>query len=71
MAEVHTEGNPHSSYYPEIVGDSFNLILKDEPQISEVKRDAKEYLKFECSRSIIREMGLMWSFNSDLRHKRP
>ncbi len=27
MAEVHSEGNPHSSAYPEIVEGSFNLIL--------------------------------------------
>jgi predicted Zn-dependent protease len=42
MAEVHTEGNPHSSYYPEIVENSFNLILKDEPQISEVKKEISQ-----------------------------
>ena len=27
MAEVHSEGNPHSSFYPEISEGSFNLIL--------------------------------------------
>lgn len=42
MAEVHTEGNPHSSHYPEIVENSFNLILKDEPQISEVKKEISQ-----------------------------
>jgi hypothetical protein len=39
MAEVHSEGNPHSGHYPEIAPNSFNLILKDTPQISELKRD--------------------------------
>jgi hypothetical protein len=39
MAEVHSEGNPHSSHYPEIVENSFNLILKDTPQVSELKRE--------------------------------
>ena len=28
MAEVHSEGNPHSSFYPEISQGSFNLILQ-------------------------------------------
>jgi len=28
MAEVHTEGNPHSSYYPEISERSINLIIQ-------------------------------------------
>ena len=28
MAEVHPEGNPHSTFYPQITEGSFNLILK-------------------------------------------
>jgi len=28
MAEVHPEGNPHSSFYPEILERSFNLIIQ-------------------------------------------
>jgi len=28
MAEVHPEGNPHSSHYPEVFGRSVNLIMK-------------------------------------------
>jgi len=28
MAEVHSEGNPHSSHYPEISGRSLNLIIQ-------------------------------------------
>lgn len=31
MAEVHSEGNPHSSFYPEISKGSFNLILQATP----------------------------------------
>ena len=27
MAEVHSEGNPHSSHYPQIIPNTFNLIL--------------------------------------------
>jgi len=29
MAEVHSEGNPHSSFYPEIRDGSFNLIIQE------------------------------------------
>ena len=28
MAEVHSEGNPHSSFYPEISERSINLIIE-------------------------------------------
>ena len=28
MAEVHTEGNPHSSHYPEILERTVNLIIQ-------------------------------------------
>ena len=28
MSEVHTEGNPHSSFYPEISERSVNLIIQ-------------------------------------------
>ena len=37
MAEVHTEGNPHSKFYPEIGERSFNLILKSSPEAKEVE----------------------------------
>ncbi len=37
MAEVHTEGNPHSKFYPEISEGSFNLILKSSPEAKEVE----------------------------------
>jgi hypothetical protein len=39
MAEVHSEGNPHSSHYPEIVENSFNLILKATPEVGELERE--------------------------------
>lgn len=32
MAEVHSEGNPHSPHYPQIVESTFNLILKSTPE---------------------------------------
>ncbi|MGQ9722654.1 MAG: hypothetical protein ACUVXA_15185 [Candidatus Jordarchaeum sp.] len=37
MAEVHNEGNPHSSHYPQILEKSFNLILKSTPQTEKIK----------------------------------
>jgi len=37
MAEVHTEGNPHSKFYPEISEGSFNLILKSSPETKEIE----------------------------------
>jgi hypothetical protein len=37
MAEVHSEGNPHSSHYPQISEKSFNLILKSTPQTEKIK----------------------------------
>lgn len=37
MAEVHSEGNPHSSNYPQISEKSFNLILKSTPQTEKIK----------------------------------
>jgi hypothetical protein len=37
MAEVHSEGNPHSKNYPQIVDKSFNLILKSNPQTQKIK----------------------------------
>jgi len=42
MAEVHSEGNPHSSTYPEIVEGSFNLIL-GLPNLK--KEESMEYVK--------------------------
>jgi hypothetical protein len=39
MAEVHTEGNPHSRFYPEISEGSFNLILKSSPDVKEVEAE--------------------------------
>ncbi|MEM2145515.1 MAG: hypothetical protein QW279_09145 [Candidatus Jordarchaeaceae archaeon] len=37
MAEVHSEGNPHSSNYPQISEKSLNLILKSTPQTEKIK----------------------------------
>jgi len=39
MAEVHPEGNPHSTFYPEISEGSFNLILQSSPEIKELKKE--------------------------------
>jgi hypothetical protein len=39
MAEVHSEGNPHSSHYPEIREKSFNLILQLNPQTMKLKEE--------------------------------
>jgi len=38
MAEVHPQWNPHSAFYPEIVENSFNLILESSPEVNEVKK---------------------------------
>ncbi len=37
IGEVHSEGNPHSSHYPQISDKSFNLILKATPQTEKIK----------------------------------
>jgi len=39
MAEVHPEGNPHSTFYPEITENSFNLILQSSPQVKELEKE--------------------------------
>lgn len=39
MAEVHPEGNPHSTFYPEITEGSFNLILKSSPEIKKIEKE--------------------------------
>lgn len=39
MAEVHPEGNPHSAFYPQIIENSFNLILESSPQVNELKKE--------------------------------
>jgi hypothetical protein len=38
MAEVHPEGNPHSSFYPQISEGSFNLILQTSPFAKRLER---------------------------------
>ncbi|MBI5253912.1 MAG: hypothetical protein HY930_05910 [Euryarchaeota archaeon] len=41
MAEVHSEGNPHSSFYPEISERSFNFIIQKsiyEERLAEIMR---------------------------------
>ena len=39
MAEVHPEGNPHSTFYPEITEGGFNLILQSSPNIREAEKE--------------------------------
>jgi hypothetical protein len=39
MAEVHPEGNPHSSFYPQIKERSFNLILQATTANAQVKEE--------------------------------
>jgi len=39
MAEVHSEGNPHSKFYPEITESSLNLILQSSPQVKELEKE--------------------------------
>jgi len=41
MAEVHSEGNPHSSFYPEISEGSFNLILQATPSIKKLEKELR------------------------------
>jgi len=42
MAEVHAEGNPHSSFYPEIPENSFNLILEESTYEEEIEKMISE-----------------------------
>lgn len=37
MAEVHPEGNPHSTFYPEITQGSFNLILQASADVKKIE----------------------------------
>ncbi|RLI42910.1 hypothetical protein DRO69_09860 [Candidatus Bathyarchaeota archaeon] len=39
MAEVHSEGNPHGKFYPEITESSFNLILQASPQVKKLEKE--------------------------------
>jgi len=39
MAEVHSEGNPHGKFYPEITESSLNLILQSSPQVKELEKE--------------------------------
>jgi hypothetical protein len=41
MAEVHSEGNPHSSFYPEIAESSFNLILQATPSVKRLEKELR------------------------------
>jgi hypothetical protein len=45
MAEVHAEGNPHGSFYPEIVEGSFNLILKSTPETESLANKLPDTIK--------------------------
>lgn len=38
MAEVHPEGNPHSSAYPEVTEKNINLILKASENVNEIEK---------------------------------
>jgi len=44
MAEVHSEGNPHSKSYPEITEGSFNLILESSPQTRKLEEEICEHI---------------------------
>jgi len=44
MAEVHPEGNPHSRFYPEIIENSFNLILESSPEINGIKEKINTHI---------------------------
>ena len=44
MAEVHSEGNPHSKFYPEITEGSFNLIFQSSPQVKELEREISTHI---------------------------
>ena len=50
MAEVHTEGNPHSSHYPEILERTVNLIIQassyEEKAAELISRDASDIETF-------------------------
>jgi hypothetical protein len=39
MAEVHPEGNPHSTFYPEITQGSFNLILQASADVKKIEKE--------------------------------
>lgn len=39
MAEVHPEGNPHSTFYPEITEGSFNLILQASADVKKIEKE--------------------------------
>jgi len=39
MAEVHPEGNPHSTFYPEIAEGSFNLILQASADVKKIEEE--------------------------------
>lgn len=39
MAEVHPEGNPHSSFYPRVTQGSFNLILQSTKETMQLKEE--------------------------------
>jgi hypothetical protein len=41
MAEVHPEGNPHSSFYPEIPEGSFNLIIQATPSVKNLEKELR------------------------------
>lgn len=47
MAEVHSEGNPHSSFYPQILEGSFNLIIQ-KPLFT---KELEEKLHLEASQA--------------------
>ena len=44
MAEVHTEGNPHSKFYPRITEGSFNLILQSSPEAKKLKKEVSTHI---------------------------
>jgi hypothetical protein len=44
MAEVHSEGNPHSTFYPTITEGSFNLILQSSPQIRKLEEELSAHV---------------------------
>jgi len=44
MAEVHPEGNPHSSFYPKITEGSFNLILQSSPEVNELEKELSAHI---------------------------
>ncbi|RZN73813.1 MAG: hypothetical protein EF807_00185 [Candidatus Methanolliviera hydrocarbonicum] len=44
MAEVHPEGNPHISFYPQILEGGFNLIRQASPSVKELKEKVLQKL---------------------------